>query len=83
MVKAGSKGMEADRKAAGLVGVRFLDYHCPNCETDSIFVDILHRDGEGAEEYAWRKQEMENVVRVLHTNQVHAVVVPLREPVNG
>ena len=81
--KSVSKGMEADRKSAGLEGIRFLDYLCPGCGTDSIFVDILPREGEAAEEYVGRKREMEKVVRSLHARRVNAVVVAIREPVGG
>lgn len=83
LVKSVSKDMEADRKAAGMEGVRFLDYLCPACGTDCFFVDILPREGEQAEEYRTRRVEMEQVVRALHSERVHARVIPVREPDAG
>ena len=80
LVKLVSKQMEADRKAAGLGGVRFLDYLCP-CGADNIFVDILPMDGESAELYLERREEMEKVVRALHADRFDTVVVAVRESV--
>ena len=70
--------MDAERKTAGLEGVRFLYYHCPSCEADTIFVDILPIDGERAREFEARRMEMEAVVRGLQGERVGAVVVPVR-----
>ena len=75
-----SRNMESERKAAGLVGVRFMYYHCPPCGADDIFVDILPRDGEFAGEYETRRAEMEAVVRALHSDRVAAVVNPVKKP---
>jgi hypothetical protein len=72
-----SKNMEADRKAAGLEGVRFVYYHCPGCGTDDIFVDILPLEGEAEDDFRRRRDEMEAVVRQLHAPRVEAVVVPV------
>jgi hypothetical protein len=63
-----SKGMEAERKAAGLVGVRFVYYTCPDCGAADIFVDILSLDGEAPEAFRQRRAEMEAVVRSLHAD---------------
>jgi hypothetical protein len=73
-----SKNLEHDRKAAGLVGVRFLYYRCPGCGTDDIFVDILPRAGETDDTFRDRRDQMEAVVRDLHADRVDAVVVPAR-----
>jgi hypothetical protein len=73
-------GLEADRKAAELKGVRFLYYRCPGCGTDDIFVDILPRDGEFAEDYERRRDEMEAVVRGLRADRLAAVVIPVGSP---
>ncbi len=74
-----SKGMESERKAAGLEGVRFLYYHCPACGHDDIFVDILPLPDEAHEDYVARRDAMEAVVRQLHDGaaRAQAVVVPV------
>jgi hypothetical protein len=74
-----SRNMEAERKAAGLEGVRFLYYQCP-CGTAEIFVDILPRAGESADDFDRRQAEMEAVVRGLHRDQVEVQVVAVRAP---
>jgi hypothetical protein len=66
--------MEAERKAAGLTGVRFVSYHCPDCGTNDIFVDILPLPGEAVEDFEHRRNEMEEVVRQLHADRAEAVV---------
>jgi hypothetical protein len=74
--------LEAARKAAGLVGVRFLYYACPACWTADIFVDILPQTGELPEEFRRRRDEMEDVVRRLHhehgDGSVEAVVTEVK-----
>jgi len=62
-----SKNLEADRKAAGLVGVRFVYYACPACRTADIFVDILPLAGELDPAFHQRRRAMEAVVRWLHS----------------
>jgi DNA polymerase II small subunit/DNA polymerase delta subunit B len=74
-----SKNMLTQRKAAGLEGVRFLYYHCAGCGMDDIFVDILPLESEPAEDYQTRRDAMEEVVRGLHADGVHAVVVPVNK----
>jgi hypothetical protein len=81
LVKSESKGMEAERKAAGLEGVRFLYYHCPACGVNDIFVDILPLAGEAPEDYRVRRENMETAVRTLHAAGVDYVVTPVKEPV--
>jgi hypothetical protein len=78
--RAASRGLEADRKRAGLEGVRFLYYRCPACGTGDIFVDVLPRDGEFVEDYERRRDEMEVVARGLCAEGVTAVVVPVCPP---
>lgn len=75
-----SKGMEAERKAAGLVGVRFLYYCCPKCKKDDIFVDVLPRPNEAPEDYTARKSAMEDAARAMHSEQVEVVVNPVKRP---
>lgn len=72
--------LEAGRKAAGLEGVTFLYFHCPACGMDDIFVAVLPRETELAEDYEARRDAMEKVVRGLHAGGVKAVVVPLQAP---
>jgi hypothetical protein len=74
-----SKNMLAERKAAGLDGVRFLYYHCSECGMNDIFVDIVPRESESAEDYEARRDTMETVVRGIHADGVDAVVVPVQK----
>jgi len=69
-----SRNMESERKAAGLTGVRFLYYHCPECSMNDIFVDILPLAGESREDFEGRRSEMESVARGLHGVEAEAVV---------
>ena len=72
--------LEAQRKANGLEGVKFLYFHCPGCGMDDIFVAIVPLETEFAEDYEARRATMETVVRGLHAENVEAVVVPLQAP---
>ena len=72
-----SKNMLAQRKAAGLEGVRFLYYHCAGCGMNDIFVDVVPLESEQDEDYRTRRDAMEDVVRGLHADGVDAVVVPV------
>jgi hypothetical protein len=76
-----SKEMEADRKAAGLEGVRFLAYRCP-CGMADYFVDLLSREGESADDLRQRREAMEVVAHRLSADleQVEAVVTPAERP---
>ena len=69
--------MLAQRRAAGLEGVRFLYYHCGGCGMDDIFVDIVPLGGETTEDFEARRDTMETVVRDLHADDIDAVVVPV------
>jgi hypothetical protein len=75
-----TQNLEAQRKATGLEGVKFLYFHCPACGMDDIFVAILPLATEFAEDYEARREAMEKVVRGLHVDNVAAVVVPLKAP---
>ena len=72
--------LESQRKAAGLEGVKFLYFKCPACGMDDIFVAILPLETEFAEDYEARRETMEKVVRRMHSENVEAVVVPLKAP---
>jgi len=81
LARTESKNLEAERKARGLVGVRFLYYTCPACQMADIFVDILPLAGEPSEAFHQRRDEMETVVRKLHEygdGAVEAVVKEVR-----
>lgn len=78
LVREESKGMEGERKALGLEGVRFLYYRCPWCGDADIFLDVLPLEGETAETFARRRAELEEVVRQLHGDGVE-VVLGVRE----
>jgi hypothetical protein len=83
LARGESENMEAERRAAGLAGVRFLYFTCPGCGTADIFVDILPLDDELVEDFHRRREEMEAVVRRLHAEcpqaPAEAVVLPLPE----
>ena len=76
LVRDASRNMEADRKAAGLEGVRFLYYQCP-CGVADVFVDVLPRDGEPAADFDRRVAAMTEAVRRLPGDGVAAQVVPV------
>jgi hypothetical protein len=69
--------MEAERRAAGLEGVRFLYFHCPSCGMDDILVGVLPLPGESREDFIDRRDALEDAVRRLHDEpyQADAVVV--------
>jgi hypothetical protein len=72
--------LEAERKATGLEGVKFVYFRCPACGQDDIFVAILPLATEFAQDFEARRDAMEKVVRGLHADGVAAVVVPLLGP---
>src|SRR4051812_50207149 len=75
--------MEAGRKATGLEGVKFVYFHCPACGMDDIFVAILPRETEFAEDYEARREAMERGVRGLHADGVAAGGGPPQGPERG
>jgi hypothetical protein len=79
-VKEQSQGMEADRRASGLEGVRFLYYRCPDCSFDDIFVDILPLEGESEEEFRQRKEALEEAARRINAKNVEIVLAERRGP---
>lgn len=68
LARAETDGMEAERQAAGLRGVRFRYYTCGACGQADIFVDLRPLAGEVNEHLQRRRAEMEAVVRGLHAN---------------
>src|SRR5262249_32085005 len=81
-VKEESQEMEADRKALGLEGVRFLYYSCPACRYADILVDIHHRENETAEAFERRRADLEAAVRQVRGDNT-AVVITERRPAGG
>src|SRR5438552_2870481 len=74
LAKEESKGMEAERRALGLRGVRFLYYNCSNCGYADIFVDVHPVSGEPMERFRQRRQDLESTVRQLHAERVEIVL---------
>jgi hypothetical protein len=73
-----SKGMEAERKAQGLVGMLFRYYYCTACGNADIFLDVRPAVGESDESFRHRKEELEVVVRHIHAEGVGIAVVERR-----
>jgi len=74
LVKEASKGMEMERKALGLEGVRFLYYQCSGCGYADIFVDVHAVEGEAPEQFQQRRRELDAAVRQLHAERVEVIV---------
>jgi hypothetical protein len=73
-----SRHLEADRKAAGLAGLRFFDYRCPGCGTEDVFVDVCRLESETDEEYAARRKTLEASVRVVQAPSIEVIVADRR-----
>jgi hypothetical protein len=74
-VKEESREMEAERRAHGLEGVRFLYYRCPDCDFADIFVDIHPLPGEGDEQFQRRRDALEVAARKIHAQDVKIVLM--------
>ena len=74
LVKEASKGMEMERKALGLEGVRFLYYTCSGCGYADIFVDVHALEGETPEQFQQRRRELDAAVTQLHGTRVEVIV---------
>src|SRR5262249_12077112 len=61
-VKETSKGMELERKALGLEGIRFLYYQCARCGYADIFVDVHAIEGEPTDQFHQRRRELDAAV---------------------
>lgn len=73
-VKDETKHMEAERRALGLEGVRFLYYRCPVCSCEDVFLDLIPLDGETEEQFTSRRQDLQAKVRKLHGADVEVVL---------
>ena len=72
--KEESRGMEAERRAFGLQGVRFLYYHCPDCQGDDIFIDLHPLENEAAQALEKRRIDLEAAVRSVRSRDVAVVI---------
>jgi hypothetical protein len=61
-----SAGLEADRKAARLKGVRFDFYVCAICGAADIFVEVRPLKGESGGSFRRRRDDLAAAVRELH-----------------
>jgi hypothetical protein len=73
-VKEDTHHMEAERRALGLEGVRFLYYSCPACGYADIFLDIHHLKDETDEEFQRRRADLEAAVRQVHGEKTAVVI---------
>src|SRR5690349_10438145 len=73
-VKDETKHMEAERRALGLEGVRFLYYRCPVCSCEDVFLDLIPLAGESEEQFSIRRQSLEGKIRKLHGKDVEVVL---------
>ena len=73
-VKEESRGMEEDRKALGLDGVRFLYFTCPVCGQADIFIDLHPLKGEAEEVFRARRAGLETVIRQVNAEDTEVVL---------
>jgi hypothetical protein len=66
--------MEAQRRALGLDGVRFLYYRCQRCGHADIFVDVHPMDGESMEDFIARRGELEAAIQATHGDNIAATL---------
>ncbi len=57
--------LEAERRAAGLPGLRFSYYGCPGCGCATIFVDVLAQPGESTDQFLERADGLDAAVGAL------------------
>jgi len=69
-----SRGMGGGGKSLGLGCVLFPYYTCPQCGHADIFVDVHPVEGETAEAFRKRRDELEATVRQMHGDRVDVVV---------
>ena len=62
--------MEAQRRALGLDGVRFLYYSCQHCGHADIFVDVHPVDGESIDDFFARREELEAAIKQTHGDNI-------------
>lgn len=74
-----SRRMEADRAAAGLLGVRFAYYCCP-CGVDDVFIDVLPLAGEPPGTLGRRLGAMREAARRVSVDGVETRVLLLGPP---
>jgi len=74
-VKEESRGMEADRRALGLEGVRFLYFTCPACGQADIFIDLHPLKGEPEEVFQARRAGLEAAIRQVGSENTAVVLI--------
>jgi hypothetical protein len=75
LCKRESQGMEAERKELGLRGLLFRCYDCEACGHADIFVDLYPLEGETAEEFRQRREDLESAIGTLETAGVAIRVI--------
>jgi hypothetical protein len=73
-VKEESRGMEEDRKALGLEGVRFLYFACPACGQADLFIDLHSLKGETKELFRARRAGLEAAIREVKAEDTEIVL---------
>jgi hypothetical protein len=67
--------MEADRKALGLEGVRFLYFTCPSCGQADLFIDLHPLKGESDDLFRARRAGLEAAIRQVESEKTAVVLV--------
>ncbi len=70
-----SQGMEAERRALGLEGVKFRYYVCSACHQAEILVRVLRLPGEPGERFERRREELEQAVQQVPSRDVEVILV--------
>jgi DNA-directed RNA polymerase subunit RPC12/RpoP len=70
-----SRGIEAQRKAAGVEGVLFRSYRCSGCGHADLFLDVHPLPGESDENFRRRRDQLAAAAREVHGEGVGIVLV--------
>ncbi len=70
--------LESERYAAGLEGMLFRYYLCPECEMAVIFVDPVPLLGESDDAFRRRTEELEQTLGGLCGDEIEVVVTAAR-----
>src|SRR5437763_931324 len=77
--RARSRRMEADRAAAGLVGVQFAYYRCA-CGVDDVYIDVFSVAGDAPGTLGRRLGAMREAARRARADGVETQVLLLGTP---